>query len=347
MSRVLIASALAALVLFAAAPSAVAEPDQDIFLAHAQRQDAGADPAAASEFRHRLAELTGGRLRVGIFADGQLGGNRDTAKLVAKGVIQSALISVGGLAPLFPPLAVTAMPFALDSPEAAYLLYDGPFGRALAAEIETSAGLVVLGFADAGGMHIITNSRRPVHSPADLKGLKIRAIPGYEVLDAMILGLGAVPVNVSSREELSALEAGIVDGQTNPASVVLSRHFTQVQGYATLTGHLYAPYVWIYNRATFQQLSPADQGAVRQAARDAVLAGRALSARLDRSERGVAGLGKRIEVDIPSPAERDVFKAATQPKVAAALAKKLGDDGTRRLAEFMDAARQANHDARK
>lgn len=343
MLRVL--TALVLLVLFSA-PLAQAA---DIYLAHAQRQDSSVDPAAAaaSTFRHRVAELSDGRLRVGIFPEEQLGGNRDMAKLVANGVIHSALISVGGLAPLYPSLAVTAMPFALDNPEAAYLLYDGPFGRALAADIEKSVGLVVLGFADAGGMHIITNSRRPVHSPADMTGLKIRAIPGYEVLDAMITGLGAVPVKVSSREELPALEAGIIDGQTNPASVVLARRYYQVQSHATLTGHLYAPYVWIYNRAAFEALSPADQGMVRQAAREAVLAGRALSAHLDHSDHGVAGLGLHIDVAVPSPAEREAFKAATQPKVAAALAKKLGDDGTRRLAEFMEAARQANQQAKR
>ena len=292
MARLLIP--LLMLVVAIALPARAEDVPLDIALAHAQPQDAATDPAAAiaSEFRHRLGELSGGALRVGIFPDGQLGGNRDMAKLVMQGVISSALVTVGGIAPFYPLITVTGMPFALDNPEAAYALYDGPFGRALAADMERRTGVVVLGFGDAGGFHVITNSRHPIHSPADMAGLKIRTIPGYDALDAMIRGLGAIPVKVSSREEFQSLETHIIDGQTNPPSVVLGRHYYHVQTYATLTGHLYAPYVWIFNRDAFNRLSAAEQDQVREAARLAITAGRALSGRLDHSELGAAGLGK-------------------------------------------------------
>jgi len=342
MARSLIA--LLMLALTTALPARAAQTWVDIALAHPQPQDAATNPAAAtaSEFRHRLADLSGGSLRAAIYPDEQLGGNRDMARLVSEGVIDSALVTVGGIAPLYPPIAVTGMPFALDGAEAAYALYDGPFGHALAADMERRTGMVVLGFGDAGGLQIITNSKRPLRSPGDLAGLRFRAVPGYEAQDAMIRGLGASPVKVSSREEFQSLEAGIVDGEMNPASVVLSQRFYEVQGYATVTGHLYSPYVWIFNRAAFDRLTPAGQEAVREAARQAVAAGRALSGRLERSERGAAGLGKRMEVIVPTPAERAAFKAASQPKVAEALAKTLGEDGARLLADFMEAARRAN-----
>jgi len=332
------------LTIAATLPARAGDRPLDIVLAHAQPQDAGHNPAAAaaSEFRHRLAELSGGSLRAAIFPDGQLGGNRDMAKLVAQGVIQSALVTVGGIAPFYPLITVTGLPFALDSPEAAYALYDGPFGHALAADMERRTGLVVLGFADAGGLHVITNSRHPVRSPADLAGLTIRTIPDYPPLDATIRGLGATPVKVSSREEFQSLEAGIIDGQTNPPSVVIAQHFYHVQAYATLTGHLYAPYVWIFNRDAFNRLSPAEQEQLREAARLGVAAGRALSARLDRSGQGAEGLDTHMEVYAPNPAERAAFKAATQPKVAAALTATLGEDGVRLLTAFTDAARRAN-----
>ena len=339
---------IAALILsLAAAMPARAEgpaPARPIYLAHAQPQNAATDPAAAtaSEFSRQLAKLSGGGLKAAIFPDGQLGGNRDMAQLVAKGVLQSALVTVGGLTTLYPPIAVTGMPFMLDSPEAAYALYDGPFGQALATDFERRTGLVVLGFADAGGLHVLTNSKRPVRSPADLDGMKIRTIPGYEALDAMIRALGAKPVKVSSREEFQSLEAGILDGQMNPPSVILSRRYYLAQGFATLTGHLYSPYVWIFNRAAFDTLSAAEQQAVRDAARQAITAGRALSNRLDHSERGVAGLGKRMEVHALTASERAAFKAATQPKVAETLTKSLGEDGTRLLADFTEAAARAN-----
>ena len=261
-----------------------------------------------------------------------------------KGVIHSALVTVGGIAPFYHQIVVTGMPFALDSPKAAYALYDGPFGRLLAEDMERRAGVVVLGFGDAGGLHIITNSRHPVRSPTDMGGLKIRSIPGYESLDAMIRGLGAIPVKVSSREELQSLGAGIVDGQMNPASVVVSKHFDQVQAFATLTDHLYAPYVWIYNRDAFARLSESEQSTVREAARQAVMAGRAMSLQLEQSQQGEDGLGKRLKVYSPSKEERAAFKAACQPMVAEALAKTLDEDGKHMLADFMEAARIANAD---
>jgi TRAP-type C4-dicarboxylate transport system substrate-binding protein len=315
-----------------------------IALAHAQAQDATADPAAAmaSEFRRQLDGLSGGSLKGAIYPDSQLGGNRDMAKLVAKGVVQSALVSVGGVAPLYPPIAVTAMPFALDNPEAAYALYDGPFGQALSSDIESKSDLLVLGYGDSGGMHILTNSTHPVHSPADMAGLKIRSIPGYEALDVMIRAMGATPVNVSSREELPSLEAHAIDGQMSSAISVLSRHYDLVQGYATVTGHLYAPYVWIYNRAAFAKLSLDQQAMVREAARRAIAAGRSLSARLEVSNRGTAGLSKRMDAVVLTPDERAAFKAVTQPKVAEALDKTLGEEGVRLRADFMAAAAKAN-----
>ena len=341
---------IALVMLAVAAPPAGAEEGATmITLAHSQPQDAAADPAAAlaSEFRHRLAELSGGRLKVAIFPGEQLGGNRDMARLVTEGVIQSALVTVGGVAPLYPPIMVTGLPFALDSPEAAYALYDGPFGQALAADMERRTNLVVLGFGDTGGMQIITNSRHPLRSPEDLAGLKLRTIPGYEALDAMIRGLGATPVKVSSREQFQSLESGIIDGQMNPASVILSQHYYEVQGYATLTDHLYAPYVWIFNRDAFARLSASDQDAVREAARRAVAAGRALSAQLVRSERGAGGLSRRMEVVVLTPEQRAAFRTVCQPRVAEELTRMLGEDGPRLLAEFTEAADRANDAGRR
>ena len=340
-------AAFASLILVAVTifPALSDELPRDIYLGHSQTQDAAVDPAAAlaSQFRRSVSELSGGKLKVGIFPAGQLGGNRDMGRLVAEGRIQSALVTVGGIAPLYPLISVTGMPFALDSVKAAYAVYDGAFGQALAADIERKTGLVVLGFGDAGGLHVLTNSRRPIHMPSDMAGLKFRTIPGYKVLDAMIRGLGAVPVNVSSREEFQSLEAMIVDGQTNPASVVLSRRYYYVQGYATLTGHLYAPYVWIYNRDAFNQLTPDEQAALREAARLAVAAGRALG---DLPGHGADGLLRSMQVYTPTPSEREAFKAAAQPPVRESLAKALGQEGLDMLALFVKAAAAANAQVR-
>lgn len=321
-----------------------AETRHRIILAHTQPQDAAADPAAvmASEFKRRVEQATEGAIRVDIFPDGMVGGNRQTTNLASRNIIQSALVTVGGLTPLYPPLAVVQMPFALDSVAAAYSLYDGPFGQRLAGEIEARTGMVVLGFGDAGGFHVMTNSRRPVHSAKDLAGLRLRTVPGAEVLDAMIQGVHAIPVKVSSREEFTALAGGIVDGQMNPPTVLLNRRYDQVQRHATLTNHLYLPYVWLFAKSAFDAFSPQDRQAVRDAATAAVTAGRELSRRVENSEDGMQTLRRRMNVITLSATQREEMRATAQPAVREAVVKTLGEDGLRLLDDFLAAAKAAN-----
>jgi TRAP-type transport system periplasmic protein len=332
---------LAAVTLLSPLPSGAAEARRAIILAHTQGQDPAVDPAAAmaSEFKRRVEQATAGKVRVDLFPDGLVGGNREMAKLVGRNVIQSALVTVGGVAPLYPPLAVVQMPFALDSAAAAYAVYDGPFGRRLASEIETRTGMAVLGFGDSGGFHVITNSRWPVQSAKDLAGLKLRTIPGAEVLDAMIRGFGATPVKVSSREELTALASGIVDGQMNPPTVLLNRRYDQVQRYVTLTNHLYLPYVWLFNKQALDGLSSDQQKAVRDAATAAVGGGGEGARRGGRGGRGLPALRRRMEVVSLTPGQRDEMRAAVQPKVREAIVKTLGEDGGRLLDDFLAAAK--------
>ncbi|MGE5503602.1 MAG: TRAP transporter substrate-binding protein DctP [Actinomycetota bacterium] len=330
---------LAAVVACLAPDRAQADGPRIIVLAHTQVQDAAADPAAAmaSVFKRQVEQATGGAVRVDLFPEGMVGGNREMARLVGANTIQSALVTVGGVTPVYPPLAVVQMPFAFDSADAAYGVYDGPFGRRLAAEIEAHTGMAVLGFGDSGGFHVITNSRGPVHGAKDLAGLKLRTIPGAEVIDAMIRAFGATPVRVGSREELTALASGIVDGQMNPPMVLLNRRYDQVQRYVTLTNHLYLPYVWLFNRQALDELPSEHRQAVRAAATAAIAAGRALSRQ--GTEGGLPALYRRMEVVTPTPAERAAMKAAVQPAVRAAIAKTLGDDGIRLLDDFLAAAK--------
>ena len=332
-------------ILLLAAPAFADEgkpPVTEMFLAHTQRQDADSVPMAAMaiEFKHQVERRTEGRVKIGIFPGGQLGGNRDMERLVARNIVQTSFITIGGIAPKYPPIAVLEMPFVLASPEAAYRVFDGPFGQRLAADIEKRTGLVVLGFGESGGFFTITNSRRPIHSPSDMRGLKIRSIPGFKPLEAMIRGMGAVPVEVSSRDEFTALASGVVDGQMNPAITVLTNRYDDVQKYITLSDHLYVPLLWIFNHDAFNGLSVADQGAVRQAAAVAITAGRSVARAIERSDRGLSALRRRMDVVQPSPAEREAFRIAAQPAVADAIAKSLGDEGSRLLADFLAAARK-------
>lgn len=341
MIRTTMRSLAGALCLLVAASAGAAETAPvTIHLAHTQLQDPSLDSAAAmaAAFKREVEARTQGAVIVAIFPEGQLGGNRDLTKLVDSGVVQSAMVTVGGLAARYPLIAVTQMPFALNSREAATKVFDGPFGIALAADIEQRAGLAVLGFGDSGGFHILTNSRRPVHGPKDVDGLKLRTIPGLDTLNAMIKGMGGVPVKTSSREEFTALASGVIDGQMNPAPVIVTRRYDDVQRYATITNHLYAPYIWLFNASALAALPPEHQQTVREAARQAILAGREAVTALENSARGLPALRRRMDVTDLTEAERAEFRAATQPAVADAIARSLGEDGTRLLQAFQAAA---------
>lgn len=326
---------LAALLLTAL--PARAEPVQ-IFLAHAQPQLSASDPVAAvaAEFRRLLAERSQGRLVVEIFPDSMLGGNRDMASLTNKGIIQSALVTVGGVTALYPPLMATQLPFAFDTIAQARQVLAGPFARAMEADMAARTKLTLLGFADPGGFHVLTNLDRPITDPNDMWGLRLRAIPGFAPLDAMITAVNARPVQVSSRDELSMLAMGAIDGQMSPPAVIMARNFDTVQRYATFLDALYSPYVWLFNTASLNALNAADATLVRQAATDALAFGRKTVDAIDKTERGRVGLAKRLTVLTLSPDERREFKQVIQPPVEEAIVEALGKD-----AGWMDKFRAA------
>lgn len=321
--------------LLTAAPVLAAEPVR-IYLAHAQRHDPGGDTAAAAaeEFRQQVGALSHGRMRVEILAEGVTGGNRDTTALVEKGVIHSALVTLGGVTPVFKPLSVIQLPYAFASLEDAGRVLEGPFGRRLADEMAARTKLRLFGFVDPPGFYILTNSDRPVRDPDEMWGLRLRSIPGSKPLEAMIRAVGANPVRVSSREELAALATGVVDGQMNPAAVVLARGFDRVQRYATLTDHLYVPYVWVFNRAALDALAPEDAALVLQAAEAARQHAHSMAVALNAPSRRAFDLNKRMEVAVPAPAARAAFKAALRPPAETAIVAEIGAEGERWMADF-------------
>lgn len=331
------------LVLACLAAPAQAAPPLQIFLAHSQSQDLSAEPVAiaADEFRRQVSQLSEGRIKVEIVADGVLGGNRDTTGLVDKGVIQSALVTIGGVIPVSPALGVTQLPYAFERLETAQQVLAGPFGKRLADDLASHSQLRLLGFVSPAGFHILTNSQHEISTPNQMRDLRIRAIPGAKSLEAMLLSVTAKPVKVSSREELSALSNGLIQGQMNPASVVLARGIDRVQRYATLTNHLYVPYVWLFNRQALEALPPADVKIIESAAQTAIAKADKEALLIQNSDRGLAGLKKRLQVRDLQPAERGRFEAAMRPATEAAIVKEIGDSGSDWMSAFKSAVAEA------
>lgn len=329
-----------ALLCLAVAPATAAE--KVVALAHLNKNVADDNPTAAMAiaFKRTLEEISGKSIRVDIYPDGQLGGDAQTIPLVQKGVIQSAISSVGGIAKVYPLIGVLDYPFAFDRIEETYTVFDGPFGRRLSDDMERKAKVRVIGYGDQGGFFALTNSVRPVRSPKDMAGLKIRTM-GLDSHKTFIKSLGGEAVGMAWKDVYGALKSHIVDGQMNPISIIGFAHFDDVQGYMTLTNHFFTPYVWAFNPAFYAGLSDKEKTWVEAAAKAGVEASRVTARKMVDSERGLGSLRQRMEVYKPTAAEMAEFRRVAQPAADKLMAEKFGKEGEEMLAVFKAAVMAA------
>ena len=195
-----------------------------------------------------------------------------------------------------PETRILDIPFLFRDRAHAHAVLDGPIGQELLTKFD-SKGMKALAWAENGVRHM-TNNRRAVNVPDDLKGLKMRTMEN-PVHIAAYKGFGIITTPMAFPEVFTALQQGTVDGQENPLSVIMSAKFDQVQKYMSLTGHVYSPAVILMNKAAFDKLSAADKQVFMDAAKEAVKANRARVAEDD--AKGVTELRAKgmqvVEVD--------------------------------------------------
>ena len=308
-------------------------------LHHLNKDDPFDNPtgAMATVFKSLVEAGTNGSVLVQTFPSGQLGKDGEVVQQVKAGVIQSGIHSVGGFASIYPQIGVLDIPFAFPNISKTYEVFDGPFGAKLAADIEKKTGMHVLGFGDSGGFFQITNSKRPIHSPADMKGLKIRTM-GLDTHKAIISAMGGQPAAISWSEVYTALQTGVADGQMNPIPIIAFAKFQEVQKYLTLTGHIFAPYVWVINQDFWNSLSDSEKDVVNYAAKSAIVAGRGMGRAIEASDRGLAELSKTMEVNALTAAEKEEFKRVSVPAVKKLIVEKFGPEGEEMMNAFIEAA---------
>ncbi|MFZ2781326.1 MAG: DctP family TRAP transporter solute-binding subunit [Rectinemataceae bacterium] len=299
--------------------------------------------AMASVFKQEVEKYSHGTIQVEIYADGSLGNEIETMTQVKSGIVHSFITTTGGLAPYYPLIDITAMPFAFQSYEVAYRVYDGSFGRELAADIEKKAGFKVLGFGESGGFFAITNSRRQIRNPGDLKGLKIRTM-SLPLHQNIVRSLGALPVTVAWAEVYAALQTGVADGQMNPVSIISMAKFQEVQGYITLLDLLYSPYIWIMNPKFYAGLTPGERRIVDEAAQTAIIAGRGMSRLIDASDKGLSALSSRMRVFVPGASELKQFRDATIPAAREFIGRQYKNEGETLLERFYAAIAKAERE---
>ena len=233
---------------------------------------------AAVKFAETIKAKTNGRYEVQVAHSSQLGDDAAMITALRSGSLDMSANSQGAIANVVPEYGALGLPFLFKDIQSAWKLLDGPVGMDLATR--TSAkGMIVLGYWDNGIRHV-TNGKRPINAPADLKGLKIRTPPDTMTMDIM-QALGADPQQIKFSELYVALQQGVVDGQENPLTNIVSAKLYEVQKYLSLTGHKYEANPFVMSKRSWERLSPADQKTFQEAAAEATQLQRKLSKEAD------------------------------------------------------------------
>ncbi len=230
---------------------------------------------AVENMGKKLATQTNGRITFQMFPGSVLGGEKEMIEQTQVGAIQIARVSLGPLGPVVPEVNVFNMPFVFRDIKHMRAVIDGPIGQELLDKISASpAKMIGLAWMDGGSRSLYT--KKPVRKPEDLKGQKIRMMGNPLFVDTMN-AMGGNGISMGYGEVFTALQTGVIDGAENsPPSLYTANHFKAGAKYYTQTNHLIIPEILVMSKATWDKLSPADQAAVKQAAREAQLDQRAL-----------------------------------------------------------------------
>ncbi len=276
---------------------------------------------AAKKFNELLKEKTKGEIKLSLFPDSTLGNAQTMISAVRGGTIDLEMSGSPNFSGLVPKLNVIDIPFIFQNREHAYAVLDGEIGQGLLKELEAQ-GLKGLAFWEVG-FRSFTNSKHPVKTPDDIKGLKVRTNQNPMYIQAFSI-LGANPVPMPLSELYTALETRAVDAQEHPVGIVWSTaKLYEVQKHLSLTNHGYTPLIVVMNKAKFDGLSPALQSAILEAAKEAGAYQRKLN--LD-NEKGIIEKMQKAGIQVIETVDTKPFKAAIESEVRKAFIEKNGDD---------------------
>jgi TRAP-type transport system periplasmic protein len=282
---------------------------------------------AVDTFAREVEKRTGGRYKIQNFYSGALGAERESVEGVQLGTLDLTLTSTGPIPNFVPDVAILDIPFLFRDYGQARAVLDGPIGQDLLQKFPPK-GIVALAWAENGFRHM-TNSKRAVNVPDDLRGLKMRTMENPIHIQAY-KQFGILPTPMAFTEVYTALQQGTVDGQENPLSVITSAKLDQVQKNLTLTGHVYSPAIILMNKAQWDKLPGADKQAFLESAREAVKANRA---RVDEDEaKAVADLRAKGMVIVEN-VDKSKFQAALAP-VYVDFGKRFGQENIDRIQNY-------------
>jgi TRAP-type transport system periplasmic protein len=296
--------ALVAATLVVASGSVLAQASAKMSLGHGAAIN-NPRHIASVKFADVLKAKTNGRIEVTVSPAAQLGNDPALITAVRSGAIDITANSQGAMANTVPEYNAFGMPFLFADLNAAWKTMDGLVGKDLAKFTEDK-GMVVLGYWDNGIRHM-SNSKRPLNTPEDMKGLKMRTPPDAVTVDIM-KSVGASAQQIAFSELYVALQQGVVDGQENPLVNIDSAKLYEVNKYISLTGHKYEMTPFVMSKRTWDKLGDADKKAVMEAASEATKLQRQLSQEAD--SKLIADL--KAKGAIINTANKAAFEKATE-----------------------------------
>ena len=265
---------------------------------------------AANEFKRLAEERTKGRVKVEVYPNSQLFKDAEELDALKLGSVQMLAPVPGKFGPAgVPEFEVFDLPYLFPDIEAVHRAYRSAEGKALMKKLE-ARGMVGLAFWDNGFR--VMSANRPIHVPADMKGLKMR-INSSKVNSAIMRSVGAVPQTMAFSEVYQGLQTGVIDGTEGPLSNLYTQKQYEVQKHVTLTYHTISNYVVVVNKPFWDGL-PAD---IRTTLEDAIRDATALNDKVAEKDEqaaiaGIKASGKS-EIYTPTPAEKQQWVKAMSP----------------------------------
>lgn len=261
---------------------------------------------AAAKFAEIVRDKSKGKITIAVEGAAKLGDEIAMISALMRGTLDFTINSQGAVATVVPDLAALGLPYAFSSSEKAWELMDGSVGNELAEKLNTK-DLVLLGWMDIG-FRQITNNKRPITRPDELKGLRMRTTPDKSNID-FVSALGAIPVPMYYSNLYEALKIGLIEAQDNSLSNIYSANLHEFQKYISITSHSFGVAPFLISRKTWVKLSSDQRKLIKDSAIEATAYERKLMA--DSNSELIAKYTKMPSIQVVN-ADQAAFKAATR-----------------------------------
>ncbi len=279
--------------------------------------------AACLAFEAYVEEKSNGKIDVIIAAGGAPGGVLSIQKQTMEGIVEACTsVTEGSLSTVYPDIQAIAVPYLFKSVDHAIEVLHGPAGQELYEGLREATNLRAIAIWDNGGFRCFTNNVRPIRTPKDLEGLRIRTMDTPAHME-LVKALGGSPTSISWMELYSALETGIVEGQENAIPIILQGLLHEVQKYMTLDNHVFSVVNIVVNDEWFSSLPEEYQQIILEGGKVAEQKGLEINAK--QREKGIEILRESMEIYEPTEEELDLFKEATQDKVLQFIQEEMYD----------------------